>query len=153
MIQPDVDIVLVVDPGFELEGKNRLARIGFDRVLGVLADPYGAMVAHPDHVAQASRLTAAAFTERLQAVEDVQVVDVRNPGETVDGVVPGAHTIPVGQLPDRLDELDPVRPTVVYCASGYRSSMAASLLRSRGFADVSDLVGGYGAWLDTVAPA
>ena len=153
VIRPDVDIVLVVDPGFELEGKNRLARIGFDRVLGVLTDPYRAMVEHPDRVEQASRLTAAAFTERRQAVDGVQVVDVRNPGETVEGVVPGAHTIPVGQLPDRLDELDPARPTVVYCASGYRSSMAASLLRSRGFADVSDLVGGYGAWLDTVAPA
>jgi hydroxyacylglutathione hydrolase len=60
-------------------------------------------------------------------------------------MVPGAVSIPVGQLPARADELDPARPTVVYCAGGYRSSVAASLLRQRGFADVSDIVGGYGA--------
>ena len=48
----------------------------------------------------------------------------------------------------RLDELDRSRPTVVYCAGGYRSSVAASLLRRAGFDDVSDLVGGYGACLD-----
>ena len=52
----------------------------------------------------------------------------------------------MGQLPARTDELDPERPTVVYCAGGYRSSVAASLLRQRGFEDVSDLLGGYNAW-------
>ena len=44
-------------------------------------------------------------------------------------------------------ELDPTVPTVVYCAGGYRSSIAASTLRAHGFADVSDILGGYGAWL------
>ncbi|HEY3485286.1 MAG TPA: MBL fold metallo-hydrolase [Ilumatobacteraceae bacterium] len=153
VVRPDVDIVLVVEPGFELEGKNRLARIGFDRVVGVLTAPYRAMLEHEDQVARASRLTAAAFTDRQRSVNGLQVVDVRNPGETESGTVPAAVTIPAGQLPDRLDELDPHRPTVVYCASGYRSSMAASLLRARGFDDVSDLLGGYPAWLDSVAPA
>ena len=45
-------------------------------------------------------------------------------------------------------ELDPAKPTVVYCAGGYRSSVAASLLRQNGFADVSDILGGFGAWDD-----
>src|SRR5690606_26478391 len=79
---------------------------------------------------------------------DLQIVDVRNPGEVALGAIPGAIAIPVGQLPDRLTELDPTRPTVVYCAGGYRSSVAASLLRRSGFTDVSDILGGYGAWLD-----
>jgi rhodanese-related sulfurtransferase len=55
------------------------------------------------------------------------------------------------QLPTllaRAGELDPARPTLVYCAGGYRSSIAASTLRRLGFADVSDLVGGYGAWAE-----
>jgi rhodanese-related sulfurtransferase len=73
---------------------------------------------------------------------------VRNPGEVALGTIPGAIAIPVGQLPDRLTELDPTRPTVVYCAGGYRSSVAASLLRRSGFTDVSDILGGYGAWVD-----
>jgi glyoxylase-like metal-dependent hydrolase (beta-lactamase superfamily II)/rhodanese-related sulfurtransferase len=145
VIPPDVDIVLVTEPDSELEGKNRLARIGFDRVIGFLDQPYKVMFQHRDDVQVASRLTAAAFGAAQAEIPDLQVVDVRNPGELEHGMVPGAVSIPVGQLPARADELDPARPTVVYCAGGYRSSVAASLLRQRGFADVSDIVGGYGA--------
>ncbi|OMB99932.1 sulfurtransferase [Mycobacterium sp. NS-7484] len=147
VITPDADIVLVTEPGEEREGKNRLARIGFDRVLGYLDDPERAMFEHRDDVEVASRLTAHAFGERAGDIADLQIVDVRNPGETEAGMIPGAINIPVGQLPDRTAELDPTRPTVVYCAGGYRSSVAASLLRRRGFTDVSDILGGYGAWL------
>ena len=146
MLPSDVDIVLFTEPGQELEGKNRLARIGFDRVIGYLSEPYQAMVAHRDEVQVASRLTAKAFDERVAQIADLQVVDVRNPGEVAAGTIPNAVTIPVGQLPNRLGELDTTRPTVVYCAGGYRSSVAASLLRQNGFADVSDILGGFGAW-------
>jgi glyoxylase-like metal-dependent hydrolase (beta-lactamase superfamily II)/rhodanese-related sulfurtransferase len=146
VIEPDVDIVLTTESGAELEGKNRLARIGFDRVVGYLEAPEKAMFEHQDDVAAASRLTAKTFGERTAAVDDPQIVDVRNPGEAEAGMIPGAVNIPIGQLPSRVDELDPARPTVVYCAGGYRSSMAASLLRQKGFADVSDILGGYNAW-------
>jgi rhodanese-related sulfurtransferase len=54
--------------------------------------------------------------------------------------------MPLPQLLDHLDELDPNRPTIVYCAGGYRSSIAASTLRAHGFATVADMIGGYGAW-------
>lgn len=145
VISPDVDIVLVTEPGQELEGKNRLARIGFDRVIGALEQPYKVMFKHRADVQIASRLTAPAFVAARAAMPELQVVDVRNPGELEQGMVPGAVPIPVGQLPDRVGELDPAKPTVVYCAGGYRSSVAASVLRSRGFADVSDILGGYGA--------
>ena len=146
VIAPDADILLVTEPGQELEGKNRLARIGFDRVVGYLDQPYKVMFKHRDEVAVASRLTAATFDERRASVPDLQVVDVRNPGEVEQGMIPGAIPIPVGQLVHRLDELDPAKPTVVYCGGGYRSSVAASVLRQRGFVDVSDIVGGYAAW-------
>jgi rhodanese-related sulfurtransferase len=150
VVQPDVDIVLMVDPGDELESKNRLARIGFDRVLGYLDNPYEAMFLHRDQVQNASRLTAAWFDDRRRDVADLQIVDVRNPGEVADGAIAGAIPIPVGQLPSRVSELDPHRPTVVYCAGGYRSSVAASALRRGGFTDVSDLVGGYNAFAQAV---
>ena len=150
VVQPDVDIVLIAERGDELQSKNRLARIGFDRVVGCLDDPYKAMFSHRDEVQVASRLTAAAFDERRSDIADLQVVDVRNPGEVADGTIPGAIPIPVGQLPSRAGELDPRRPTVVYCAGGYRSSVAASVLRRRGFADVSDIIGGYNAYTHTV---
>ncbi|AQT78107.1 MBL fold metallo-hydrolase [Mycolicibacterium litorale] len=153
VVKPDVDIVLMTEPGMELEGKNRLARIGFDRVIGYLNEPYQVMFTHRDDVDVASRLTTNALGERIADVPELQMVDVRNPGEVAAGTIPGAVNIPVGQLPDRLGELDPRKPTVVYCAGGYRSSVAASLLRRHGFTDVSDVLGGYGAWEEAVQNA
>ena len=153
ILPSDVDIVLFTEPGLEREGKNRLGRIGFDRVIGFLASPFKSMYEHPDDVAVASRLTVRAFDERISEVPGLQIVDVRNPGEVEAGTIPGAVNIPVAQLTGRLDELDPTVPTVVYCAGGYRSSVAASLLRQRGFADVSDILGGYEAWNQSVQNA
>jgi hydroxyacylglutathione hydrolase len=153
VIPTDADIVLVVEDGFALEAKNRLARIGFDRVVGYLASPLVAMSENPDKVSQASRLTAFEFEARRAEIDDLQVVDVRNPGEIELGSIPGATGIPVGQLQLRGDELDPTTPTVVFCAGGYRSSVASSLLRQQGFTDVSDILGGYGAWSELVASA
>jgi hydroxyacylglutathione hydrolase len=153
VIKPDVDLILMVDDGFELEGKVRLGRIGFDRVVGYLHEPLKAMVEHPDKVQAASRLTAVDFTERQRELDNLQVVDVRNPGEVALGTIPNAVSIPVGQIPARLGELDPNRPTVVYCAGGYRSSVAASVLRNAGFGDVSDIRGGYTAWSEAVQSA
>jgi hydroxyacylglutathione hydrolase len=131
-------IVLVSDPGSELEAKLRLARIGFDDVAGALADPLIEFVAHPEHVGQAKRLTA-------DELADQTVIDIRGPGETEGGYVEGAKLIPLPRLLDEFGSLDKTRPTVVYCAGGYRSSVAASVLRANGFTDVADVIGGYGA--------
>jgi glyoxylase-like metal-dependent hydrolase (beta-lactamase superfamily II)/rhodanese-related sulfurtransferase len=153
VLTADVDIVLFTEPGQELEGKNRLGRIGFDRVIGYIADPDRTLFTHQADVVVASRLTAKAFDERAARVKELQIVDVRNPGEVAAGTIANAIPIPVGQLPVRMGELDPSRPTVVFCAGGYRSSVAASLLRRNGFTDVSDILGGYGAWEQAVQHA
>ena len=150
VVPSDVDIVLVADDGYELEAKNRLARIGFDRVVGFLVNPLAVMADNTDRVQQASRLTATEFAERRNDVDGLQVVDVRNPGEVAAGAIEGSIEIPVGQFPARVDELDKTAPTVVFCAGGYRSSVAASVLREAGFTDVSDVHGGYGAWTELV---
>ena len=150
VVPSDVDIVLVVDDGFELEAKNRLARIGFDRVVGYVANPMRAMADNPGRVQQGSRLTATEFGARRSEIEGLQLVDVRNPGEIQLGTIDGALAMPVGQVPGRLEELDPTAPTVVFCAGGYRSSVAASVLRQAGFSDVSDIIGGYSAWIELV---
>ena len=144
-------IVLVTEPGHEQEAKVRLARIGFDGVIGVLADVDGTLAAHPELAEQASRLTATGLATRRREVDDLQLVDVRNRGEVADGMLEGARHIALPALVGRIGELDPQRPTVVYCAGGYRSSVAASTLRAHGFTDVSDVIGGYAA--ATLAPA
>jgi hydroxyacylglutathione hydrolase len=153
VIEPDVDIVLMTEPGAELEGRNRLARIGFDKVVGYLDEPEKAMFEHQEAVQIASRLTAKTFGERATEATDLQIIDVRNPGEADAGMIPGAVNIPVGQLPARIGKLDPARPTVIYCAGGYRSSVAASMLRHKGFTDVSDILGGYNAWAESTQSA
>jgi glyoxylase-like metal-dependent hydrolase (beta-lactamase superfamily II)/rhodanese-related sulfurtransferase len=142
----DQDIVLVGDPGSEMEAKVRLARIGFDRVLGVLDEGPAAFVARPDVVEASSRLTSLELAERRQALPELQVIDVRNQGEVRLGAIRGSVNVPLPQLVSRLAELDPARPTVVVCAGGYRSSIAASALAANGFLDVSDLLGGMDAW-------
>ena len=153
VVPSDVDIVLVADPGFEIEARNRLGRIGFDRVVGYLAAPFAVMAEHPERTARASRLTVPEFERRRAEIDGLQIVDIRNPGEIAIGTISGSKEMPVGQLPGRFDELDPTAPTVVYCAGGYRSSVAASVLRRAGFTDVSDLLGGYGAWLEFAGPS
>ncbi len=146
VMQPGTPIVLVTDPGFEAEASVRLARIGFDNVLGALANPIETFVMNPEHVEPLSRLSADMLADRMTTVSGLVVIDVRNPGEVAQGTIPGALTISLPDLLERLGTLDPAAPTVVYCAGGYRSAIASSLLRSQGFRDVSDVIGGYGAW-------
>jgi glyoxylase-like metal-dependent hydrolase (beta-lactamase superfamily II)/rhodanese-related sulfurtransferase len=146
VIRADRRIVLVGAPAAVAEARTRLARIGFDRVDGALTDPEAAFVARPDEVAVASRLTATQAADRIAVVPDLQIVDVRGPGEVTGGMLPGAAHVQLPSLLDGLARLDARRPTLVYCAGGFRSSIAASTLRAHGFRDVSDLVGGFGAW-------
>ena len=146
VFRPDQPLVVMASPGQEQEAALRLARIGFDRTLGYIADPQTYLLAHQDQVIQASRLTVAQVDDALATDGSVQLIDIRNPGETAAGVIPGATTLPLPELPQRLAELDPTAPVVLYCAGGWRSSGGASLLRAHGFADVSDILGGYNAW-------
>jgi hydroxyacylglutathione hydrolase len=146
VMQPGTPIVLVTDPGQEATAAIRLARIGFDHVLGALADPIQTFFEHPEVVEQLSRLSVAELQQRQRDVEGLVVVDIRNPGEVELGTIPGARLLSLPQLLLRMGELDRWAPTVVFCAGGYRSAIASSLLRSHGFTDVSDLIGGYTAW-------
>jgi hydroxyacylglutathione hydrolase len=95
-----------------------------------------------------SRITADRLAERMRTTPELAVIDVRNPGEVALGAIPGARSISLPSLLDRAGGLDPSAPTVLYCAGGYRSAIASSLLRSMGFRDVSDLVGGYASWIE-----
>jgi glyoxylase-like metal-dependent hydrolase (beta-lactamase superfamily II)/rhodanese-related sulfurtransferase len=152
VIRPDQPVVLVSDPGTATEARLRLARIGFDNVVGSLAEPEAAFLARPDLVHPSAAISAVELAERLGQRADVQLVDVRNDSEARLGSIPGAVAIPLARLTSRLAELDPARPTVVNCAGGYRSSIGASVLRANGFADVSDLLGGYAAWAAVQLP-
>jgi glyoxylase-like metal-dependent hydrolase (beta-lactamase superfamily II)/rhodanese-related sulfurtransferase len=146
LIDPTTPIVLVGDADAAAEAKVRLARIGFDLVVGVLADVEAALVESPGRAARLSRLTAPDFLERQDALGDrLQVVDVRNAGEVDTAPLAGAVHIPLARLRHELGTLDPSQPTVVVCAGGARSAIASSVLRHAGFDDVSDVLGGVTA--------
>jgi DMSO/TMAO reductase YedYZ molybdopterin-dependent catalytic subunit/rhodanese-related sulfurtransferase/glyoxylase-like metal-dependent hydrolase (beta-lactamase superfamily II) len=146
VLPPEVDVVLVGDPALADEAKVRLARVGLDRVVGQLADPATVFTNRPELVEVSSRLTIGQLAELRGLEPDLQVLDVRAAAETAGGTVPGAIEIPLAVLAESLDALTGSLPIVIYCASGYRSMIASSLLAHAGFADVSDLLGGYGAW-------
>lgn len=152
VLDPDSDIVLLGEPAAALESRVRLARIGFDRVVGCLDDPSSLLIDHPDLVEASSRLTIEQLTELLELEADIQLVDVRGTGEAAEGTLIGARVIPLAALVESLGTLDPLAPVVVNCASGYRSVIAASVLRHAGFLDVSDLIGGYSAWVGARLP-
>jgi hydroxyacylglutathione hydrolase len=146
VMDPGTAIVLIGEPGTDVEAKMRLARIGFDNVLGALNDPVRVFFENPTVVEQQSRLSVDAFNERISSMSNVVLVDIRNQGEVELGSIPKALHISLPSLLKRIDELDKNAPTVVFCRGGYRSSIASSLLKSHGFTDVSDLIGGYTAW-------
>lgn len=145
VLDPESDVVLVTNPGDELEAKNRLGRIGFDRVIGALSN-IDDMNHDPARMQSAARIDVTELASSLATDGEVQLVDVRQPGETSLGMIDGASAMPLTRLRTELGSLDPSKRTLVYCAGGFRSSIAASVLRANGIDDVVDVLGGYAAW-------
>ena len=73
-------------------------------------------------------------------------VHLREPGEVETGAIENSIRIPLGQLAERTNELDPSKLIVVHCKGGYRSSIATSILRRAGLEEIADLTGGFDAW-------
>ncbi|RDH79965.1 MBL fold metallo-hydrolase [Mycolicibacterium moriokaense] len=140
-------IALVAYPGEEQDAALRLARIGSDNAIGYLTvDREGDFPAElADLVQQAPRVSVAELDREL-AQSAVTLVDIRNPGEREAGVIAGSIPVPLAQLRSRMAEIPTDKPVVVHCAGGWRSSVAASLLRAQGYERVADLAGGYNAW-------
>ncbi|MGW7721068.1 rhodanese-like domain-containing protein, partial [Streptomyces chartreusis] len=153
VVGPQEEVVVVAPQDREEEIVTRLARIGFDKVGGYLREPEGAFPALSAEMEQASRLTADELRRLLDGDNRPLVLDVRNTAEREEGFIGGSLHIPLAELDRRIDQIPADRPLVVHCAGGHRSSIAASLLRHRGLTDVSDLLGGYGAWLALPASA
>ena len=147
-------IALIAYPGEEQEAALRLARVGSDNAIGYLTVDHDGVFPTElsDLVRTAPRITPAEL-EGLLAEDAVVLVDIRNQGEVEQGRIPGSVHIPLAQLRARLDLLPTDRLIVVHCAGGWRSSVAASLLRAQGFDNVADLAGGYNAWVDAHAVA
>jgi hydroxyacylglutathione hydrolase len=146
ILDPEKAIVLIAEPGREVEAATRLGRIAFDIVAGYLAGGMESLSDDPNLIDRIERITAGSLAEQLTSPAPPVLLDVRAPGEWEQERIEAAVNIPLSRLPERLDSLPRDRQIVVHCASGYRSAIAAGLLERAGFEDVADLVGGLGAW-------
>jgi glyoxylase-like metal-dependent hydrolase (beta-lactamase superfamily II)/rhodanese-related sulfurtransferase len=138
-------IVIVADPGREQESAVRLGRIGFDHIVGYLQDGLRSLDRRPELTARTERISAPLAAERL-ATGDPVALDVRMPREHDQKHLAGSVNVPLNHLTERLAQLPKDRALVVYCAGGYRSSIAASLLQRHGFTNIAEIAGGFAAW-------
>jgi glyoxylase-like metal-dependent hydrolase (beta-lactamase superfamily II)/rhodanese-related sulfurtransferase len=147
-------IVIVANPVAEMEAAMRLGRIGFDVVRGYLAGGMRSAEARPDLVESGERLAPDVASRRLASDRPPVLLDVRAPPERTVAAIEGSLAVPLSRLRQwlkdgaRTADGTPVggRPVLVYCAGGYRSSIAASLLRREGIGPVDEIAGGISAW-------
>jgi glyoxylase-like metal-dependent hydrolase (beta-lactamase superfamily II)/rhodanese-related sulfurtransferase len=146
LLEPERMVVLIADPGREVEAATRLGRIGFDTVAGYLAGGMQQLDQAPWLVDQIDRLTARAVAEQLESARPPVVIDVRTPREWREGHINGAVNVPLARLDGQLDDISADRQLIVCCAGGYRSAIACSILRRAQRPLVADLIGGVAAW-------
>lgn len=121
----------------------RLARVGLETVTAfILVDDY-----HGD-VNTIEQVAVNGVYEATQNEMAFQFVDVRLPGEYGAGHARGTTNLPLNSLTDNIDKLDPAKPTFVICQTGYRSSLATSLLENAGFKTIYNVAGGTTAWIE-----
>ncbi len=139
-------IVIIADQGREREAATRLGRIGFDHVAGFLKDGLHSLQSRPDLTASTQRVSAPFAAELLSSSQPPLAVDVRTPREREQKRIAGSLGMPLNHMTEDLEKLPRDRALLVYCAGGYRSSIAASLLQRGGFKDVSEIAGGIAGW-------
>ena len=143
---PDLkqNILLVTEPGREEEVVTRLARVGYDHAIGYLKGGFKIWEKAGKEIDTVTSLPADDFAKRYKA-GDVKIIDVRKPDEFESGHVDGAQNFALDTINDDMSELPKSETLYVHCAGGYRSMIAASILKSRGFDDVVNIEGGFGA--------
>ncbi len=95
-----------------------------------------------------TQITTDELRERINAGEKLQLIDVREHEEVVQGMIDGARHIPMGEIPGRLDEIDPDAPTVLICRSGYRSERVREYLSQHGYDNCLNMEGGMIDWVE-----
>jgi hydroxyacylglutathione hydrolase len=135
-------IVLITEVGKEEETVKRLARVGYDQVLGYLDGGFETWRKSGNHIDTIKRLDAEQFSQEM--MNKPIVIDVRKQGEFDAEHIIDAENIPLDYINENLNKF-PENNFILHCAGGYRSMIAASVLKMHGFNDFSDVVGGFAA--------
>jgi rhodanese-related sulfurtransferase/glyoxylase-like metal-dependent hydrolase (beta-lactamase superfamily II) len=147
VVDPDAALLLVVASRERYEAmRTELHRIGYDNILGWLAGGISGWIAGGRPVDRLTQTSAAEVRLLLDRGPAPRLVDVRTTQEWESGRIPGAMHRPIADIVTAGLDLRGDEPVVLYCGSGYRSNIAASLLSRKGFADVRSLAGGITAW-------
>lgn len=143
---PDInqEILLITEPGKEEETITRLARVGYDHAIGYLNGGFETWKTSGKDFETVQRITAEEFKERLDSGEPL-VVDVRKKSEYGSEHVIDAINIPLNVINEHLSEIPKDKPFILHCAGGYRSMIAASILKQRGWSNFVDVKGGFTA--------
>jgi hydroxyacylglutathione hydrolase len=143
-------ILLVAPEGKEEETTMRLSRVGYDGTIGYLEGGFGAWIAAQKPIETVNRITPEQFTKDWKI--DDTVYDIRKDGEYAAEHVEDAYHRPLSKINDWIVKIDKTKPFTMYCGSGYRSMIAASILKSRGYDNFIEVAGGFAAILKTSIP-
>ncbi len=143
---PDLkqEILLITEDGKEEETITRLSRVGYDNVLGYLAGGIAAWKAAGNEAGVVESISPEELSNRMKSGNEINVIDVRKPGEFAAEHVADVPNFPLDYINDNMAELNPEKTYTIHCAGGYRSMIASSILKARGF-DVVDVSGGFAA--------
>jgi len=150
---PDLkqNLLIITEPGREEEVVTRLARVGYDYTIGYLNGGFESWEKAGKETDSVVSISAEEFEERFGAGE-IAVIDVRKPDEFESGHIKGAKNMPLDYINDLMKEFPKDQSLYIHCAGGYRSMIAASILKSRGFDDVINIEGGFGEVSKTEVP-
>ena len=150
MLDPDEPILLVLESENDLEEIVRLfIRTGYTKFAGYLVGGMKAWDTAGFPLAEVGQMSVHELNKRAR---DLQIVDVRSPREWKNGHVPGARHIFLPELRKHIGDLDRSKPTAVYCGSGYRASIASSIMKPEGFEKLWNVPGSWEAWKKAKLP-
>ena len=151
LVDVKMPLILVAEPGTEVEAITRLSRVGFDNVIGILDGGFESWRNAGKDIDSLNAVDASTLADKVNSNENTKVVDVRRPGEYEAEHVEGASHAPLSFLTDYLDRL-PNEQFYVHCAGGYRSVIANSILKKNGIHNAIEVLGGFNAIKKTEAP-
>lgn len=149
---PDIqqEILLITDEGKEEETITRLARVGYDHAIGFLKGGFEAWKAAGKDIETIDRISAEEFAKQYE--ENPIVIDVRKKSEFDSEHIVNAINVPLNQINEHLAQFPKDKPFILHCAGGYRSMIAASILKQRGWDNFVDVETGFAGIAKTNVP-
>ncbi|MDF2435995.1 MAG: fold metallo-hydrolase [Bacteroidota bacterium] len=149
LINANIPLIIVADEGKEKEAVLRLARVGYENVHGFLKGGITAWTNSGKKIDTVHSISANELASQINSEPQLNVLDVRKPGEVESGMIEGAQHICLSRLQKELHTLDQGKHYFIHCAGGYRSMMAASIMKQKGFDKVTNVLGGMGKIKET----